>query len=196
MERRGSDREARERVEELENPLSRQPIGDRKERGAAPEAKVLHRTLWRRRDVPSRGDDPNLRSREPCFDQLLREMVARGDEDIGSSQREPIEWRLGRRASSAVVDAAWRLMEDGYHGHAEMPRRERRSYERSGDRVDQDGACPELLRPTKQCGATERREWERPLGKGQEDDPCLIRRRFLRHSQVVQVPPAQPTGIA
>jgi hypothetical protein len=106
-------------------------------------------------------------------------MVARGDESVRSSQRGPIERRLSRRASSAMVDAPWRLMEDGDDGHAEMARRKRRSYERSGDRVDENGARPKLLRLAKHCGATERREWERPLGKGEKDDPCLIRRRFL-----------------
>lgn len=123
-------------------------------------------------------------------------MVARGDEDVRSSQREPIERRLGPRANNAVVDAAGRLMEDGDHRNAVTPRREGRSCERSGDRVDKDGACPELLRTAKHCSPTERREWERPLGKGEEDDPRVMRRRCVRHPQVVQVPAAQPPGIA
>src|SRR5918996_5180312 len=106
-------------------------------------------------------------------------MVARGDEGVRSSQREPIERRLGPCANDAVVDSAGRLMEDGDHGNAVTPRREGRSCERSGDRVDEDGARVEFLRTTKQRGATERREWERPLGKGQEDDPRLVRRRCV-----------------
>jgi hypothetical protein len=123
-------------------------------------------------------------------------MVARGDEGVRSSQGDPIERRLAARANNAVVDAAWRLMEDGDHRNAATPHREGRSCERSGDRVDKDGARPEFLRTTKQSCATERREWERPLRKGQEDDPRLVRRRCVRHPQVIQVPPAQPTGIA
>jgi hypothetical protein len=122
-------------------------------------------------------------------------MVARGDEDVRSSQGEPIERRLRPCANHAVVDAAWRLMEDGDQGNAETLRRERRSYERSRNRVDEDGARPQLLRTAKHYGATERREWEGPLGKGQKNDPRLVRRCCLRHPQVVQVPPAQPTGI-
>jgi hypothetical protein len=122
-------------------------------------------------------------------------MVACGDQDVCSPQREPIERRLGPRANNAVVDAAGRLMEDGDHRNVVTLRRKGRSCERCGDRVDKDGARPELFRTAKHCCATERREWERPLGKGQEDDPRLMRRRRVRHPQVVQVPPAQPTGI-
>jgi hypothetical protein len=95
-----------------------------------------------------------------------------------------------------VVDAAGRLMEDGDHRNAVTPRREGRSHKRSGDRVDEDGARPELLRTAKHCCATQRREWEQPLGKGEEDDPRIMRRRCIRHPQVVQVPATQATGIA
>jgi hypothetical protein len=123
-------------------------------------------------------------------------MVARGDQDVRSPQSEPIERRLGPCANDAVVDAAGRLMEDRDDRNAVTPSREGRSCERSGDRVDKDGARPELLRTTKHCCATERREWERPLGKGEEDDPRLMRRRCVRHPQVVQVPPAQAMGIS
>jgi hypothetical protein len=123
-------------------------------------------------------------------------MVARGDQDVRLPQREPIKRCLGPRANNAVVDAAGRLMEDGDHRSAVTPHREGRSCERSGDRVDKDGTCAELLRTAKHCCATERREWERPLGKGEEDDPRLMRRRCVRHPQVVQVAPAQATGIA
>jgi hypothetical protein len=123
-------------------------------------------------------------------------MIARGDQDGGSPQSEPIERRLGPRANHAVVDSAGRLMKDGDHRNPLTPRREGRSCERSGDRVDKDGARAELLRTAKHRCATERREWERPLGKGEEDDPRPMRRRCIRHPQVVQVPPAQATGIA
>jgi hypothetical protein len=123
-------------------------------------------------------------------------MFARRDENIRSSQRQPIERRLGPRTSDAVVDAAGRLMEDGNHRNAATPRREGRSCERSGDRVDEDGARSELLTTAKDRCTTEHREWERALGKRQEDDPRVMRRRRVRHPQVVQVPPAQPTRIA
>jgi hypothetical protein len=159
-------------------------------------AEVLHRTFWRRRHVPSRGDDSNPRPREPRFDQLLREMVACGDQDVRSPQREPIERRLGLRANAAVVDAAGRLMEDGDHGNAVAPRREGRSCERGGDRVDEDGARSELLRTAKHRCAAEGPQWEGPLGKGEEDDARIMRGRCVRHTQVIQVPPAQPMGIA
>jgi hypothetical protein len=123
-------------------------------------------------------------------------MVARGDQEVRSSQSEPIERRLGPRANNAVVDAAGRLMENGDHRNAATPRRERWSCECSGDRVDEHGARRELLRTAKDCCATERCKWERPLGKGQENDPRLMRRGRVRHPQVVQVAPAQPTRIA
>ncbi len=63
VERRHIGRKARERLEELEDPLSRQPVGDREERGPAPVTEVLHRTLGRRRHVPTRWDDSNPRPR-------------------------------------------------------------------------------------------------------------------------------------
>jgi hypothetical protein len=138
--------------------------------------------------------DPRLG--EPRFDELLCEMVARGDQDVRSSQREPIERCLGPRANNAVVDSPGRLMEDGDHRNAATPRREGRSRERSGDRVEKHGASPELLRTTEHCCATQRCEWKRPLGKGQEDDPRVMRRRCVRHPQVVQVAPAQSMRIA
>jgi hypothetical protein len=123
-------------------------------------------------------------------------MVARGDQDVRSSQSETIEGRLNPRANNAVVDSPGGLMEDRDHRNAVTPRREGRSSERGGDRVDKDGAGAELLRTAKHCRAMERREWEWPLGKGEEDDPRLMRRRCFRHPQVVEVPPAQATGIA
>jgi hypothetical protein len=112
-------------------------------------------------------------------------MAARGDQDVRSPQREAIERRLGSRANNAVVDAAGRLMKDGDHGNPETPRREGRSFKRSGDRVDKDGARAEFLRTAKHCCATDRREWKPPLGKREEDDPRAMRRRCVRHPQVV-----------
>jgi hypothetical protein len=123
-------------------------------------------------------------------------MVARGDQDARSPPRESIERRLGPRANNAVVDAAGRLMEDGDHRNALTPHHEGRSCECSGDRVDKDGVRAELLRTAKHCCATEGRERERPLWKGEEDDPRRMRRRCVRHPQVVEVPPAQAIGIA
>jgi hypothetical protein len=123
-------------------------------------------------------------------------MVARGDEDVRSPQSEPVERRLGPRPNNAVVDAAGRLVEDDDHRNAVTPHREGRSCERSGDGVDKDGARAELFRTAKHCSATERRDWKRPLGKGEEDDPRRVRRRCVRHPLVVQVPAAQATRIA
>jgi hypothetical protein len=123
-------------------------------------------------------------------------MFTRGDEDVRSPQSEPIKRRLGYRPDNAVVDAAGRLMEDGDHRNAVTPHREGRSCERSGDRVDKDGARAELFRTAKHRCATERRDWERPLGKREEDDPRRVRRRCVRHPLVVQVAPAHATGIA
>ena len=174
----------------------RQPVGDREERGSTPVTQVLHRTFWRRRHIPSRGDDSNPRPREPRFHELLREIVARGDQDVRSSQREPIERLLRPRATSAVVDAARRLMEDGNHGNAETARRESWSCECRGDRVEKEGARPELLRPTKHRCAAKSGERERPLGKGQEADPRLMRSCRVCHPQVVQIAPAQAARIA
>jgi hypothetical protein len=108
-------------------------------------------------------------------------MVARGDQDVGSPQSKPIERCLGPRANNAVVDAAGRLMEDSDHGNAATPRREGGSRERGGDRVDKDGARADVLRTAQHSCAPERREWERPLGKGQEDDPRVMGRRCVRH---------------
>ena len=123
-------------------------------------------------------------------------MIARRDQDVRSSEREPIEPRLGPGANIAVVDATRRLMEDGNHRNAETASRERRTCERSGDRVEQDGARPLFLRPMKHCRAAKRSERERPFGEGEEEDPRLMRRCRVRHPQVVQVPPAKAAWIA
>jgi hypothetical protein len=123
-------------------------------------------------------------------------MVARGDHGVRSPQREPVERCLAPRANDALVDTAGRLMEDRDHRNAATPCREGRGRERSGDRVDEDRARMELLRTAKHCCATERREWEQPLRKGEEDDSRLMRGRCVRHPQVVQVPAAQAMGIA
>jgi hypothetical protein len=123
-------------------------------------------------------------------------MIARCDQDVRSSQREAIERRLGRRAKDAVIDAAGRLMEDGDNRSAVTPRREGRSCERSGDRVDKDGARPESLQPPKHCRATKSGKRERPLGKGLEDNSRAMRRRCIRHPEVIQIPAAQAAWIA
>jgi hypothetical protein len=188
-------RKARERLEELEDPLSRQPVRDREERRSSPVTEVQHGSFGSGRDVPSRGDDSYPRARDPVMDELLREMVARRDQDGRSSERESIERRLGPRTNAAVVDAARRLVEDPNHRHAEPASRKRRACERSGDRIEQDGARAELLQPTKQCRATKRSERERPFGKGLEDDSRPMRRRCIRHPEVIQIPAAQAARI-
>jgi hypothetical protein len=68
VQRRRIGWKARERLEELEDPLSRQPVGDREEGGPAPASEVLDRTFWRTRHVSSRGDDSNPRPHEPRLD--------------------------------------------------------------------------------------------------------------------------------
>jgi hypothetical protein len=123
-------------------------------------------------------------------------MIACRDQAVRSSQREPVERRLRRRAKSAVVDAAGRLMEDGNHRNAEAAGRKRRACERCGDRVEKDGARPDFLRPTKHRCATKSSERKPPFGEREEKDPRLVRRRRVRHPQVVQVAPAQAAGIA
>jgi hypothetical protein len=87
-------------------------------------------------------------------------------------------------------------MEDGDHRHGETACRKSRTRERSGDRVEEEGARPEHHRPTKHCSTTKSSERERPLGKGEEDDPRLVRGCRVRHSQVVEVAAAQAAGIA
>jgi hypothetical protein len=123
-------------------------------------------------------------------------MVARSDQEVRSSQGEPIERRLRPLANGAMIDPAGWLMEDGDHRHAEAAQSESRTRKGRGDRVEQDGARLELLGPTKHRCAPKRREWKGPLGKGEKADPGRVRRRSVRHPQVVQVTPAQAAGIA
>ncbi len=190
MERPRIGRKARECVQKLEDPFPRQPVCNREERRSAPPAKVLGRTLWRSRHVSPRRDDPNLRPGEPRFDELLSEMVTRCDQKVRLSQGEPIEGRLRPLANGAMVDAAGWLMEDGDHRDAGTSRREGRAGKRSGDRVEEDCVRPELPRRTKHCCAAKSSEREGPFGKGKERDARGVRRRRLRHTQVVQVTPA------
>jgi hypothetical protein len=75
----------RERFEELENPFALQPVGDREEGGSPSVTQVGHRTCRWDCDIPSRRDDSNPRLREPCFDELLREVVAGGEQDVRST---------------------------------------------------------------------------------------------------------------
>ena len=119
MERPRIGRKARERLEELKDPFSREPVGDGEERGSASVTKVLQQDLLVEAPRPSRGDDANPRPREPRFDELLREMIARRDQEVRSSEREPIERRLGPRANSCrgrcrqAADGGWRSTERG-----------------------------------------------------------------------------------
>jgi hypothetical protein len=189
-------RKPRKRLEELEDPFLRQPVGDGEERGSTPIAEIQRGAVRKSRHVPSGGDDSNPRPREPGFDELIREMLTRRDQDVGSSQREPIEPCLDTRANSAVVDSAGRLMEHRNQRNGGTACCESRTGERSGDRVEQKGARPEADRPTKHCCTAKSGERERPVGKGEEDDPRLVRRRRVRHSPVVQVAAAQAAGIA
>jgi hypothetical protein len=136
---------SRERLEELEDPLPRQPVGDGEERGSASLAKVRGSTSWRRRYVTPRGDDSNPRVRQPRFDELIREVLACRNQEVRSSQGEPIESRLYLLANGAMVDSAGRLMQDGDHRKAGTMRQECRTDERGGDRVEQECARPERL---------------------------------------------------
>jgi hypothetical protein len=140
-------RKLRERLEEVEDPFLRQPVGDREERGPAPVSKLLREAFGGGRNVPPRGHDSNPRAREAFLGELLREQVARRDQDVRTAQREPIERSLNARANGAVVDSAGRLMEDGDHRHCETACRKSRARERSGNRVEQKGARPEFHRP-------------------------------------------------
>jgi hypothetical protein len=136
VERPCVGRKSRERLEQLEDPFPRQPVGDTEKCGSPPVTKVRWRTSWRRRDVPSRGNDSNPRAREPRFDELLREVVAGRDQEVASPQGEPIERRLRPLANGAVIDPAGRLMEDGDQGHAETAQSESGTRKRGGDRVE------------------------------------------------------------
>jgi hypothetical protein len=189
-------RKSRERLEKLEDPFSRQPVGNGEERGPAPSAKVRWRISWRRGYISPRGDDSNPRAREPRFDELLREVVAGRDQEVRSPQGEPIERRLRPLANGAMIDPARRLMEDSDHGEGGTAQSESRTCKRSGDRVEQEGARPELLGPTKHRCAMKRCERKWPLGKGHEGDPRRMRGGGVRHPQVVQVATAQAAGIA
>jgi len=122
-------------------------------------------------------------------------VVARRDQEVRSSQGEPIERRLRPLANRAMIDSTWWLMEDGDHGDAETAESESRTSKRSGDRVEQQGVRLELLGPTKHRCALKGGKWKGPLGKGQEADPGRVRRRSVRHPQVVQVASAQAAGI-
>jgi hypothetical protein len=196
VERPRVGRKSRERVEKLEDPLSRQPIGHGEERDPAPSSKVRSRTLGRRRHVAPRGHDSDARAREPCSDELLGEVVARRDQEVGSSQREAIELCLHRLANGPMIDPAGRLMEDADQGNAGTAQSESRTCKRSGDRVEEKGARAELLGSTKHRCAMKRRERKRPLGKGHEGDLCRMRGRSFGHPQVVQVTTAEAVGIA
>jgi hypothetical protein len=91
MERSRVGGQVRERFEELDDPFPRKPIGNREKRCSAPVTEVAQRTLWWRCHVPARGDDSDERLREPTFDELLCEVVARGEQDVRSPQREAIQ---------------------------------------------------------------------------------------------------------
>ena len=84
VERPRFSRKTRERLEELEDPFSWQPVGDREERGSAPVTEILRWTFAWRCDVSARGDDSNARLREPTFHELLRQVVACGEQDVRS----------------------------------------------------------------------------------------------------------------
>jgi hypothetical protein len=95
-----------------------------------------------------------------------------------------------------MVDAAGRLVKDADHRNAETACRDRRTRERTRDRVEEHGARPEAARASKHRLATESSERERPLGEGEEDDARAVRRGCLGHALVVQVAPAQAARIA
>src|SRR6266516_1781632 len=135
----------------------------RRDRTRAPYLASAHSSPARW-SVPSGGDDSNPRFREPCSYELLREVIARGEQEVRSPQGEPIQRGLPPRANSGVVDAAGRLMEDGDQWNGETARRQGGTCERRCDRVEKDGARPELLRATKHCRPAESCERKRPLG--------------------------------
>jgi hypothetical protein len=154
MERPRVGGKARERFEELDDPFPGKPIGNREKRCSAPVTKVAQRTIWWRCHVPARRDDSDPRLREPIFDELRREVVARGEQDVCSPQREAIQRGLNPGSRCGVVDAAGRLMQNGDEWNCETAHRQSRTYERSCDRVEKYGACLELLRQTKHRSPT------------------------------------------
>src|SRR5262245_6718140 len=113
MERPGIGWKARKRIEELEDPLPRQPVGDREERDSAPVAPVGQRTCGWGCDVPSGRDDANPRLVEPSPAELLREVVAGSEQDVRPPECQAIERGLRPRANGGVVDPAGWLMEEG-----------------------------------------------------------------------------------
>jgi alpha-maltose-1-phosphate synthase len=95
-----------------------------------------------------------------------------------------------------VIDSAGRLMEDADERDAQTAHPQSRTCEGGCDGVEQDGARPELLGPTKHGRAAKRGERERPLGKREEADPRFVRRRRPGHPLVIEIATAQATGIA
>jgi len=196
VERPQIGRQPRESLEHLKDSFAGQPVGDREEGRSAPVTEVPHGTYsWRCHVAPGR-DNSNARLREPAREELLREVVARGEEDVRSPQREPVQRRLYLRASDGVVDAAGRLVQNCDQRNTKTADRQRRTYERSCDRIEKDGARAELLRLAEHHRPTESGERERPLRKREKADPRLVRRSRLRHSQVIEIATAQAAGIA
>jgi alpha-maltose-1-phosphate synthase len=95
-----------------------------------------------------------------------------------------------------VIDSAGRLMEDADERDAQTAHPQSRTCEGGCDGVEQDGARPELLGPTKHGRAAKRGERERPLGKREEADPRFVRRRRPGHPLVIEIATAQAAGIS
>ena len=196
VKRRALGRKASKRVEELEDALPREPVRDAEEGGSSPGSEVGPRRLGGAAHVSSGRDDADPLAGQSSRQELLREVVARGDEEIRSRPGEPVERDLSPRAKSAVVDPAGRLVEDSDDRNVRSAPCKRRRDERGGDRVDE-----ERMRAERPGAAEERRsahggERERALREREKHDARAVGRRGLGHAEVVEVPSAQPARVA
>ncbi len=151
---------------------------------------------WAPSQISPRRDDAESRARKARSDELVRQVVARDDQELCVTPSETVEPRLRARAKKAVVDPARRLVEDADHGELQPVRGEGRAGERSGDRVEEDGARRTDPRAPKHGGTAQRSERKGPLRKREKDDPRAVRGGRLGHPEVVEIAPAQAAGIA
>ncbi len=148
VEGRSRRRQAGESVEQVGDALARNPIANAEECGTAAQAQIAGRRLGCRGDITAGWDDAQPRARYTLCDELLREGIARDQQQAGVSIGEAVQACLDGSAQRAVIYAPGRLVEHRDERQARPAESQPRAEKRSGDAIEDEdlgSACPGLL---------------------------------------------------
>ena len=188
-------RQARDGVEEFDDPLPWQPVrdADSGHEATSPEAGSIDatdvflagRTAGRDVQILAGRDDSESIARQTRGHELGREPVAGYHEDLARAVRVQVEGGLEPALDLGRIDPAWRLMQHADNGRADKAKPGRGSAR--SDAVEHEHVCAPSRTREQPGGSGHRRPGQRQVGDRDEPQLGAVIRRAVREAPVEQV---------